>query len=258
MSAFSPKRTGRACALGLGVAIALTTIATAATPLPPRGDRSVHDTADLIEPADEATLETINRELFAKTGVAIVVITVPTLVDETIDQFAVRVGQDWGVGDRTRDRGLVIALSRDDREIFVATGYGTEEFLNDARIGALIDREAVPALRANKFSEGLTRLDRALVAQAAAQYGATITGVAPPTADRPVEESGGSGLITLLGIAVLFIIAMRHPWLLMLFGGFGGGGRFGRRGRRDDDGGGGGFGGFGGGGFGGGGAGRGF
>ena len=258
MSAFSLERTGRVCALGLGVTIALTTIATAATPLPPRADHSVYDAADVIEPADEATLETINRELFAKAGVAIVVVTVPRLVDETIDQFAVRVGQTWGVGDKARDRGLVIALSRDDREIFVATGYGTEEFLNDAKVGAMIDREAVPALRDNKFSAGLTRLDRALVAEAAVRYGATITGVPPPTADRPVQTSSGSGLITLLGIVVFFIIAMRHPWLLMFFGGFGGGGMFGRRGRRDDDSGGGGFGGFGGGGFGGGGAGRGF
>jgi uncharacterized protein len=260
VASISSRPGGRACALGLGVAIALATIgavATANTPLPARDDRSVHDTADVITPADEASLETINRELFQKTGVAIVVITVPTLVDETIDQFAVRVGQTWGVGDQARDRGLVIALSRDDREIYVATGYGTEGQFNDAKVGALIDREAVPALRQNRFSDGLTRLDRAFVAEVAAQANATITGVEAPPPERPVRQSGGSGLITLLGIVVFFIIAMRHPWLLMFFGGFGGGGFGGRRGGggRDDDSG---FGGFGGGGFGGGGAGRGF
>jgi uncharacterized protein len=224
----------------------------AATPLPPRTDRSVYDGAQVVDVAAERVLEQRHRELYARTGVAIVVITVPHLVDETIDELAVRVGQSWGVGRRGQDRGLVIAFARDDRQLFVATGYGTEGYLPDGRVGALIDEHAVPWLRADQFSEGLLRLAGALAAASAAEYGVSLTGAAEPAA-APPTAGPGSILFAILALFAFALLARRHPLLaLMLLAGgrrsFGGGGF----------GGGFGGGGFGGGGFGGGGAGRGF
>ena len=77
------------------------------------------------------TLERFHRELFAKTGVAIVVITVPTLDGEPVSDFAVRVGEEWGVGRRGEDRGIVVALAVAERDIFIAAGYGVEGYLPD-------------------------------------------------------------------------------------------------------------------------------
>lgn len=221
-----------------------------ATPLPQRTERYVYDTASVIEDSAERALEQRHRELFARAGVAIVVLTVPRLVDETIDQLAVRAGQSWGVGRADDDRGLVIAFSRDDRQIFVATGYGTEGYLPDGRVGALIDEHAVPLLRAGQFSAGIVRLADALVAASAAEYDVQITGIA---AQPPAKDPGiGSIVFMIIAIIAFGLLAWRHPFLAMMLlvagrrpmgGGFGGG--FGG-------------GGFGGGGFGGGGAGRGF
>jgi uncharacterized protein len=235
--------------------------AIAATPLPPRGDRLIHDEAGVLDGATERRLEARHRELFARTGVAIVVITVPALVDETIEDLAVRVGQTWGVGRRGQDRGLVVALARDDRRIFVATGYGTEGYLPDGRVGALLDEHAVPLLREGRPSEALARLSDALVAAAAREYGVTLGAPAVGTgpAAEPAARTGcgaGSLVLLVLGIAGFLLLARRHPVLAMIVfatmnrgrGGFGHGGF----------GGGGGFGGFGGGWFGGGGAGRGY
>src|SRR5881397_1399449 len=66
--------------------------------LPPSDARSVHDLAGVISPEDARVMEARHRELFDKTGVAIVVITVPDLEGESIEDFAVRVGTEWGVG----------------------------------------------------------------------------------------------------------------------------------------------------------------
>jgi uncharacterized protein len=229
-------------------------VAVAATPLPPRGDRLIYDEAGVIDGATERRLEARHRELLAKTGVAIAVITVPKLVDESIDELAVRVGQTWGVGRRGQDRGLVIALARDDRRIFVATGYGTEGYLPDGRVGALLDEHAIPLLRAGRPSEALARLSDALVEASAREFDVELA--APHAGDRPAPSGGGgcgAGGVALLvlGLIALALLARRHPVLAMLMfmsmgrgrGGFGGGG---------------GIGGFGGGGFGGGGAGRGY
>jgi uncharacterized protein len=222
-----------------------------ATPLPPRTDRFVYDSANVIDDVAERDLEARHRELFAQAGVALVVVTVPRLVDETIDQLAVRIGQSWGVGREGDDRGLVLALARDDRKIFVATGYGTEGYLPDGRVGALIDEHALPALQQNQFSEGIVGLATALAAASAREYGVTLTGVPAEASSRTGSRGGGIVMLVIM-LVVFAFLARRHPLLAMMMlmggsrshgGGFGGG--FGS-------------GGFAGGGFGGGGAGRGF
>jgi uncharacterized protein len=222
----------------------------AATPLPSRTSSYVYDGANVIDDAAERELEGRHRELFARTGVAIVVITVPRLVGETIDALAVRVGQSWGVGRKGQDRGLVIAFARDEREVFVATGYGTEGYLPDGRVGALLDEHAVPLLRQGQLSEGLVRLATALAMASAAEYGVTLRGVS--AISRPQEGPGIGSLVFLVISIVLFaFLARRHPVLALML-------LMGARSRGGGFGGGFGGGGFAGGGFGGGGAGRGF
>jgi len=240
--------------------------ATAAIRLPPPGDRSVHDLASVVRPEDAATMERWHKALFDACGVAIVVVTVPDLEGEPIEDFATRVGTEWGVGKKGEDRGIVVALSLAPRRIHIATGYGVEGFLPDGRVGGLIDREVRPILRAGDYSRGLVQASAALTAAAAQEYGLNIEGLKEARAARRQRPRGPVPIAALLILAVLAIMfiafAAKNPAAAAIllagsrgrrgrggFGGFGGGG-FG--------GGGGGFGGFGGGGFGGGGAGRGF
>jgi len=212
----------------------------AETPIPARADRSVYDVAGVIDAGDEGAIEAVNRELYQKAGIAIVVLTVPALEDETIDELAVRLGHSWGIGGRGRDRGLVIAFARDDRRIFVATGYGTEEYLPDGRVGALIDERAMPHLRANRFSTGIAQLSMALAQASAEHYGVALTGAVATRATRPEPAAPGPLQIVLgvLAMIALAYLAIRHPRLFFLLllsmgrsndrggsgGGFGGGG----------------------------------
>ena len=222
----------------------------------------MHDTARVIEPSHATLMERLHRALFEKTGVAIVVVTVPRLGGEPIEDFAVRVGKQWGVGRKGEDRGIVVALAIEERRVFIATGYGVEGFLPDGKVGGILDGEVIPDLRRNHFSEAMLRASAALVREAAAEYNVSIEdlGQAPaPRASRTPTVL--SRILPILLMVVVIYIMIRHPWLFFMMmgtgrrggrgyrtGGFGGGGF----------GGGTGFGGFGGGGFGGGGAGRGF
>ena len=209
-------------------------------------------------------MEQLHRELFDKTGVAIVVIAVPDLDGESIDAFAHRVGETWGAGRKGEDRGIVVALAVGERRIGMATGYGVEGFLPDGRVGSIIDRHAIPLLRQNDYSTALLQTSAALVGAAAAEFGVTIRGVAARPPDRNAGRRGrrmtpGGIILSLLMLVGMGYLAVRHPTLffLLLMSGMGRGGRGGGFGG-GGFGGGSGFGGFGGGGFGGGGASRGF
>lgn len=255
--AMLPPHPARLAAVVLVAALGALSIPTAAPdvpPAPPLGDRSVQDLAGVLHPDVAARMEDRHRRVFEATGVAIVVVTVPRLRGVSIEELAVGVGQEWGVGRRREDRGVVIALSVGDREVFIASGYGVEGFLPDGRVGAILDGVVVPFLHRDDFSSGLDNASIAVARAAAEEYGIDLDGdreLRPPPGVEP-----GAGVRQLVGIGIgliLLWLLFRHPTLLLmlLLGGRGGGfsGGFG---------GGGGFGGFGGGGFGGGGAGRSF
>ncbi len=241
------------------------TVTVAQIQLPPHGNRSVHDLAGVLAPDHVTAMEALHKELLDKTEVAIVVVTVPSLDGEPIDDFAVRVGDEWGVGKTDQDRGVVVALAIEERRVFVATGYGVEGFLPDGRVGGILDANTIPHLQQGDFASGLLGASAGLAAAASDEYGVSLEGrvpvVQPARATRarePSPFSGVIGLLLLIGMGYLFV---RHPGLffLLLLSGMGRGGYGGSRsGFGGGFGGGAGFGGFGGGGFGGGGAGRGF
>jgi uncharacterized protein len=238
--------------------------ARAAFRLPPHDTRSVYDFASVVRPEDAAVMERWHRALFDATGVAIVVITVPDLDGEPLEDFATRVGTEWGIGKKGEDRGIVVALSMKPRRIHVATGYGVEGFLPDGKVGGVIDDEVMPYLKAGDFSRGLRQASAALTSISAREFNLTIEGL-QETRGTPAhgqDRGGWPGILFVAVILLFFFVLRRNPLLAAILlanagrrggrggwssGGFGGGGF-----------GGGGFGGFGGGGFGGGGAGRGF
>ncbi len=236
--------------------------------IPATPGRAVYDQAGVINQSHAQLLEALSRELFEKTGVALVTVTVPRLEGEPIDDFSVRVGTQWGVGRAGEDRGVVVAFALEERRIFIATGYGVEGFLPDGKVGGILDQFVMPHLERNDFSTGLAAAGAAVAGEAAREYGVTITGAARE-APRS-RRRGGAGLVGRLIMMLMFLGYMGFFGLFrsarrnrfrrsrsgFYFGGFGGG--YGSGGFGGGGFGGGGFGGFGGGGFGGGGAGRGF
>ena len=228
--------------------------------LPAPEDRWVHDFASLIEPDAVATMERFHTDLYQQTGVAVVLVTMPTLDGEPIRSFGIRLATEWEVGHRDTDLGIVVVLALEERDLDIETGYGVEGFLPDGRVGSIIDT-ALPLFSAGDLSAGLLRISAGLVTASAEEFGVTVSGATLVAGQvrRRVAGRGGmaEGLLGLLGLLAMGYLLVRHPslfFLLLLSGGIGG--RSGRVG--GGFGGGASFGGFSGGGFGGGGASRGF
>jgi uncharacterized protein len=204
----------------------------------------------------ERYLEKVEREL----NVQMAVVTVATTRPQTIEEYAVELFEQWGIGGAKADEGLLLLVAVQDRKVRFEVGYGLEAVLPDGRVGGIIRGQITPAFRQGDFGAGILA---GLVE--AARYIAESVGKPPPLPDdapAPRRERS-SGLPWWLVLILAWIILQV---LVGLFRG-GGGGRGGRRRRRDSGGlgpfvwtGGGGFGGgsWGGGGFGGGASGGGF
>lgn len=223
----------------------------------------VTDLADMLSPSEEQRLNQRLAGYADTTSTQIVVVLLADLSGQDASNYATTLGEEWGVGGAEYDNGVVILVSRDDRQMFIATGYGLEGSIPDAIAARIYRGTLVPAFRQGQFYAGLVAAVDELIAAARGEYVAE-------------GGSGGGGdgfdvdfcLFALLMALIIFSSlsnrgrgtggGRRHrgsggPVVIWGGGGFGGGGFGG-------GGGGGGFGGFSGGGgsFGGGGAGGGW
>lgn len=222
----------------------------------------INDFADVVD--DEAEQEILSRgaTLADKTTAQVVVVTIDSTDGEEISEYALNLGREWGIGDKEKNNGILLLFAAEDREVYVAVGYGLEGALPDSKTGRILDVYGMEYFRNDQFSNGILGVYRALVNEVYLEYGLTAEEGYTPIEQIPEEEDASAGevalswLIMLIIVAVVFFVASRRG--VMFFGGpFGGGfssgGGFSGRSS-------GGFGGFSGGGgsFGGGGAGRGF
>ncbi len=267
----SARRSPAACVWRVGALLCALLLTTAAVTIPPRPARAVNDGASVLRSADTAVMESLAREVYEKSKVAIVVATIPSLEGEPIEDLALRWGRRWGIGDKG-DRGILLLLAVEDRRIRIENGYGVEGYLPDSRTGALLDSYAIPAFRRGDYSGGVRQVVEQLALASAQEFGFTLTGKV--SSKRTRARPSTLGILGLIAIIVIVMLLSRllggpgstigrrrrrrgsvPPWFWGSGGFGGGGGGFGGFG---GSGGGGGFGGFGGGSFGGGGASRGW
>ncbi len=240
-------------ALGLLLVVTAAAVAKEGALIPGRAGPVV-DEAAVLSATHEAAIESLARELKAKTGAEIAVLTVKSVAPLDEFSYGMRVVEAWKLGQAGKDNGLLLLVAIDERRIRFFTGYGLEGLLPDGKTGAILDQHVVPHVRRGDFGTGVYNGMAAAAALIASDAGVKLTGVAPYQGRR-VRRRGNPLMLPYLlffGLPGLFMRGRRRRMMFMpmFFGGGFGGGGFG-----------GGFGGGGfgmGGGFGGGGAGRGF
>lgn len=115
----------------------------------------VVDQGGVMGPEYGSLVTNISQQLRDKTGHELVVITVDNLDGLTVDDYAEQLFKRLGIGEKGKDNGVLILLSRDDRKVRIEVGYGLESVLNDAKAGRLLDEHAVPFLHEDQFGRGL-------------------------------------------------------------------------------------------------------
>ncbi|MGO9642244.1 MAG: TPM domain-containing protein [Candidatus Acidiferrales bacterium] len=227
----------------------------------------VNDFAGVLSAAASNQLTSLCTELDQKANAQIAVVTIHTLEGDSVDDFANRLFEKWGVGPKGTDRGVLILLAVDDHQYHVEVGYGLEGILPDGKVGGF-GRQMVPILRQGDYSGALVQLTGQIAGVIAQDKGVTLSAqpTAPPSDDEQPTGGFNFGTILLILFGLSFIFRLLR--MLIWHGGarrtggggwwwfppMGGGGGGGWGGGGFGGGGGGGFGGFGGGMSGGGGA----
>lgn len=229
-------------------------------PPKPKQQTSVYDDAKLLNGNEKRALEQKLINYADSTSTQIVVATINNLGGENISLYATEWAHEWGIGQEDKDNGVLVLVAKDDRKLWITTGYGVEHLLTDNLTKRIVTNIITPEFKKGNFYGGLDRGTSAIIQILNGEYQET----------RNFNNDNGGG-IPVFFIILFFII------LIIILSNIKRGGRGGRRRYRDNDaarslleaiilskaghggfGGGGGFGGsssggsFGGGGFGGG------
>lgn len=118
-------------------------------------DGRVRDLAGILDPAVEARLTERLDEAERLYGPQVGIVTVTSLDGRSIEDFATDYANEWGLGDRDRDDGLIIVVAPNDRKVRIGTGLGIERTYPDAWAQQVIDRTLLPQFRQQNYGRGL-------------------------------------------------------------------------------------------------------
>jgi uncharacterized protein len=195
---------------------ALAVTGQAALQFPPLTGR-VMDQAGLL---DSATAAQLGQQLQAHeqaSGEQVVVVTLPDLQGNAIEDYGYQLGRAWGIGQKGKDNGALLIVAKAERKVRIEVGYGLEDRLTDAQSSLIINRVIVPAFARGDFAGGISEGTAAIIQVLGGDP------LAQPREDVTAQGSGERQHLPWPAFLILIVIVV-----LMLRGGGGRGGGGGR------------------------------
>lgn len=131
----------------------------------------VYDEANLLDDEAEEYIIKTNEELYKKTGAQIVVASLNSLEGEDIKLVALKMFEEWGIGSREYDNGLLMLIAPNEKEIWIEVGYGLEGPLPDSKVGRIIEDSIIPHFKENNYQEGIISGFNEIIQEVEEEYG---------------------------------------------------------------------------------------
>jgi len=158
----------------------------------------VNDHAAMLSAATRQQLEDILSRLEQTDSSQIVVLTIPSLGGEVLEEFSLKVAGKWKIGQKGFDNGAILLIAQKDRKLRIEVGYGLEGSLTDLMAGRIIRNVIVPQFKAGNFDQGIIDGVQAMIGVVRGEY------QAPEKSPKKKDSSPGFGGL----IAFVFFISM--------------------------------------------------
>lgn len=219
--------------------------ATAAPQIPPKPTTAagiyVQDYAQVLSAEDKSRLLSIGQELDNKTTAQLAVVTVKTLDGQPIEDYALSILREWGIGSKEKNNGALIVVAVQDRRSRIEVGYGLEGLLTDGLTGRIQDQAMIPYFRKGNYAAGIVNGYAVTASLIAKDAGVQLTSINSEQIAVPAKTTNntdqeypfwlklliGAGIVLLLIIDNLFLGGVLTQMLFFMFlrGRGGGGGR---------------------------------
>jgi len=135
----------------------------------------VTDLAGMLSPPVRQRLEQTLLAFEETDSTQIAVLTIPSLEGDSLEDFSIRTVDAWKIGQKGKDNGVLLLVSKNDRKIRIEVGRGLEGVLTDILSGRIIDNIITPRFKAGRFEEGFEAGVSAIIAASRGEFKATQT-----------------------------------------------------------------------------------
>ena len=161
---------------------------------------------DLTQTLSGYEINQLENELAAfekQKGSQIVVLIIPTTGLETVEQYSIRVAEEWKIGRKGVDDGVLLLVAKEDRKLRIEVGYGLEGAIPDIYAKRIIERVIVPNFRNGNFSGGIKEGVHAILTLVA---GEDLPAVTKSKNQEKGTQGSYSALISILSLMFLTFI----------------------------------------------------
>jgi uncharacterized protein len=169
----------------------------------------VNDYAGMLAPATARQLEEILRQFEAAESTQIVLLTVPSLQGDSLENFSLRVVEAWKPGQARLDNGALLLIVKNDRLLRIEVGYGLEGKLTDLVSGRIIRDVITPRFKEGNFDQGVVDGLSAMIAAAKGEFTPAATSRQPRSSNDP----GTPFIFMLILFSFIGRVLSRVPWL---------------------------------------------
>jgi uncharacterized membrane protein YgcG len=157
----------------------------------PASHGRVNDFAEVIDAEWAPRLQRLIREVDQRASAELAVVTIESLEGVTIEEYARRLFNEWGIGEKDRNNGVLLLAAIRDRKVRIEVGYGLEPTITNRFAAAVIQEEIVPRFRRQEYGAGTYAALQRLAHRIAAAEGVTLP--LPPNPLPVVTEAGPTG-----------------------------------------------------------------
>lgn len=169
--------------------------------LPPKSNPPtlVNDYAGVLTEAQRQNLESKLVAFDDSTSTQIAIVLIKSTGIYPVDDYAIALYRDWGIGRKGKDNGALILAAMEDRRMTIITGYGLEGSLPDAICKRIIELTIKPAFKQQEYYQGLDAATTEMMKRTQGEY----------QADNERTQTSDNFLLTIIIVlAILFFVFM--------------------------------------------------
>jgi uncharacterized protein len=178
----------------------------------------VNDNDGVLSSSAKSKLQAQLEKLESDTSAEVAVVTIKSLQSDSVDDYAVRLFEKWGIGKKGKDNGVLFLVAMDDRKMRIEVGYGLESIITDGRAGRIRDEDVIPRFKQNDYEGGI-------VAGVDAIERYVRSGTPPaPLEENPVKSLLGNWFVVMIVLGVItiymlgFMARSKSIWLGGIWG----------------------------------------
>lgn len=170
----------------------------------------VQDEASLLQPQTQLTMYQKAVQLHEKaSGAQIGIVTVENLGNQTLEDLAVTRFRAMGLGDKSKNNGVLLLYAKQENHVRIEVGYGLEGVITDGTAGEILDQYFLPNLKAGQVDQAFEQTQLAIIQKITVAYGLDPAEISQTTLPEPPNSASSSGFFASI------------PWFIKVIVGFG-------------------------------------